>query len=216
MVFQHPCAADQGLSLECSEPFLQWIALLESGVCQCCVPYSSVFLVLASFSPNSAGGAGLRATGGALGEAQKLFAGSLFCSAIGLSRSVFVTLVLQAIWSLLRVEAGVCVLPLFPKICRLTIHVQWLCHELWSSHLLATHTNAQRDFCTGFGGAAANLAWFMEDSSVSSSWCFLTPQDADPATHKAWVLLCQPQRLHTGADLEIQLPEPGGTLLVSQ
>lgn len=42
---------------------------------------------------------------------------------------------------------------------------------------------------------------------------FLPPQDADSATHKAGV---QPQRLHSGEDVELQLPEPGETFLVSQ
>lgn len=77
-------------------------------------------------------------------------------------------------------------------------------------------TPIQRDFCTGFGDAAANPAWFMEESSAFSSWCFLTAQDADPATHKAWALLGQPQRLHSPKDSELQLPEPGEAFLVSQ
>lgn len=34
--------------------------------------------------------------------------------------------------------------------------------------------------------------------STFSSWCFLTPQDADSVRHKDWVLLGQLLRLHSG------------------
>ena len=91
---------------------------------------------------------------------------------------------------------------------------------LKASHLLATYTSARRDFCTLFGDASANLLWFIEECSAFSSWCIPTSQAADCVRDltapEVWLLLGQPQKLHSGRDSELQLTEPGEMFLLSQ
>lgn len=91
---------------------------------------------------------------------------------------------------------------------------------LKASHLLAIYTSIQRDFCILFGDASASLLWFIKEYSAFSSWCLLTSQDADcvrdMTTSEVWLLLGQPQQLHSGKDWELQLTEPGKMFLLSQ
>lgn len=69
--------------------------------------------------------------------------------------------------------------PLYPKICRLTIYMQWFCQEFKKQAASRLHAEAHRDFCTLFGDVSANLLPFIEECLAFISWHFLTPQAAD-------------------------------------
>lgn len=143
------------------------------------------------------------------------------CSAIVLSRFVFETRLFQAVelwvcWSVsspkqlsvvdktkefgycLCWEAGISVFcQFFSKICRL-IHMQWLCHQLWSSHLLATHKCIERFLHSIWRYRSKSSMVHGESALLSVPGAFSLFQDADSVRHKDWVLLGQLLRLHSG------------------